>query len=121
MPDGTRIQDRNIDSIPSTQRNPVLADVFHRLGYMERQGSGLNKIAGAYKNAANFRAGMEPTFYSDQVEFTVILKNLNYINKGSLNEALKGSLNETEKRVLMMISRNPRITQNKLKVQMETS
>ena len=43
MPDGTKIQERNIDTAPSTRRNPVLADIFSRLGYMERQGSGLNE------------------------------------------------------------------------------
>ena len=45
---------------------------------MERQGSGLNKIRDAYENAANFRAGMEPAFYSDRTQFTVTLPNLNY-------------------------------------------
>lgn len=30
----------NIKEVPSTRRNPVLADVFNRLGYMERKGSG---------------------------------------------------------------------------------
>ncbi|MCB6373087.1 ATP-binding protein [Anaerostipes caccae] len=78
MPDGTRIQERNIDTIPSTRRNPVLADVFHRLGYMERQGSGLNKITSAYKSAINFREGLEPKFFSHRVEFTVTLQNLDY-------------------------------------------
>ena len=72
MPDG------NIDTIPSTRRNPVLADVFHRLGYMERQGSGLNKITSAYKSAINFREGLEPKFFSHRVEFTVTLQNLDY-------------------------------------------
>lgn len=31
MADGTRIQERDIDSISSTRRNPVLADIFDRL------------------------------------------------------------------------------------------
>lgn len=53
--------------MPSTRRNPVLADIFGRLGYMERQGSGLNKIREAYENAANYEDGMEPVFYSDRV------------------------------------------------------
>ena len=43
MPDGTLIQDRNIQGVPSIRRNPVLADIFARLGYMERSGSGLSK------------------------------------------------------------------------------
>ncbi|MFR2169532.1 MAG: ATP-binding protein [Anaerostipes hadrus] len=29
--------------VPSTRRNPVLADIFNRLGYMERKGSGFGK------------------------------------------------------------------------------
>ena len=78
MPDGTLVQNREIDSISSTRRNPVLADIFGRLGYMERQGSGLNKIVDAYEKSANFQPGMEPSFYSDQTQFTVILPNLNY-------------------------------------------
>ena len=39
MADGTRIQERDLSSISSTRRNPVLADIFGRLGYMERQTS----------------------------------------------------------------------------------
>lgn len=42
MADGTRIQERDISNISSTRRNPVLADIFGRLGYMERQGSGFS-------------------------------------------------------------------------------
>ena len=78
MPDGTQIQGRDVDSIPSTRRNPILADIFSRLGYMERQGSGLGKIKAAYEHAANFREGMEPAFRSFRSEFTVTLRNLNY-------------------------------------------
>ena len=32
----------------------------------------------AYESSANFRAGMEPFFYSDGTQFTVTLPNLNY-------------------------------------------
>jgi ATP-dependent DNA helicase RecG len=78
MPDGTVIQNRDISNVSSIRRNPILADIFGRLGYMERQGSGLNKICGAYENASNFRSGMEPTFFSDRTQFTVTLPNLNY-------------------------------------------
>ena len=31
MPDGSMIQDRDPLTVPSTRRNPVLADVFNRL------------------------------------------------------------------------------------------
>lgn len=35
MPDGSYIQERDPLTVPSTRRNPVLADIFNRLGYME--------------------------------------------------------------------------------------
>ena len=78
MADGTRIQERDITNISSTRRNPVLADVFARLGYMERQGSGFKKITEAYYAAHNYRAELEPKFYSDGTSFQVTLYNLNY-------------------------------------------
>ncbi len=78
MADGTRIQERDITNISSTRRNPVLADVFARLGYMERQGSGFKKITETYYAAHNYRAELEPKFYSDGTSFQVTLYNLNY-------------------------------------------
>lgn len=32
MPDGSIIQDRDSLTVPSTRRDPVLADIFNRLG-----------------------------------------------------------------------------------------
>lgn len=123
MPDGTNIQEREISTIPSTRRNPVLADIFGRLGYMERQGSGLNKICEAYENAVNYTEEMEPEFYSDRVLFMVTLKNLNYKNKAfkneALNRALNRALNEKEEKVLALIEENPHITQNEIKEQLK--
>ena len=46
MPDGSIIQDRDPLTVPSTRRNPVLADIFNRLEYMERKSSGSGKIIG---------------------------------------------------------------------------
>ena len=39
MLDGSVIQDRAPLTVSSARRNPVLADVFNRLGYMERKDS----------------------------------------------------------------------------------
>ena len=78
MPDGTRIQERDLSSISSTRRNPVLADIFGRLGYMERQGSGFKKITETYRAAHNYRDELAPRFYSDVTSFQVTLYNLNY-------------------------------------------
>lgn len=38
--DSTMIQERNIENIPYTRRNPILADIFARIGYMKRINSG---------------------------------------------------------------------------------
>ena len=78
MADGTRIQERDISNISSTRRNPVLADIFGRLGYMERQGSAFKKITESYRAAHNYRDELEPKFYSDASSFQVTLYNLNY-------------------------------------------
>ncbi|MDO4330794.1 MAG: ATP-binding protein [Lachnospiraceae bacterium] len=116
MPDGTQIQERDIDDIPSTRRNPILADVFARLGYMERQGSGLSKICTAYESAANYQPGMEPTFHSNRVEFTVKLPNLNFkaSSDEALDEALNEALTENQKLLLDILRANPTITQREI-------
>lgn len=82
MPDGTLIQDRDIDNVPSVRRNPILADIFARLGFMERQGSGLSKICNFYESEQNYNKELTPTFRSNRVEFTVVMKNLNGITQG---------------------------------------
>lgn len=131
MPDGTKIQDRDIDTIPSTRRNPVLADIFGRLGYMERQGSGLNKIREAYENAANYQADMEPEFYSDRVLFMVTLKNLNYkmlaneaeseAKSEAKSEAENIVLTEFEKMLCELLKKNSKITQSEIQKQLDIS
>lgn len=93
MVDGTKVQDRKISRIPSRRRNPVLADIFDRLGYMERSGSGLEKIVDGYESAANFKVGKEPEFYSDRTEFVVTLPNLNYGTQ--LTDELSSNKNES--------------------------
>ena len=44
MMDGTRIQDQDYRNVASKRRNPILAEVFAQLDYMEKRGSGLKKI-----------------------------------------------------------------------------
>ena len=78
MPDGSLIQERDPLMVPSTRRNPVLADIFNRLGYMERKGSGFGKIIGGYEFQINYNESTKPSFRSDRYQFTVIMPNLNY-------------------------------------------
>ena len=78
MPDGSIIQDRDPLMVPSTRRNPVLADVFNRLWYMERKGSGFGKIISGYEFQINYNESKRPSFRSDRYQFTVVMPNLNY-------------------------------------------
>ena len=75
MFDGTSIQDRDILHIGSSRRNPVIADVFQRLNFMERRGSGIKKV---YKSIGD---KTKVSFYSDKSSFRVTLYNLNYRKK----------------------------------------
>ena len=78
MADGTRIQERDIFNISFTCCNPVLVNIFGRLGYMEHQGSGFKKITESYCAAHNYRDELEPRLYYDTSSFQVTLYNLNY-------------------------------------------
>jgi len=78
MADGSVIQERDPFRVPSTRRNPVIADVFSRLGYMERKGSGFEKIIVSYENQVNYSDEKKPELFSDRYQFTVIMPNLNY-------------------------------------------
>ena len=44
MSGGGSVQEYDIYSIHSMRRNPVISDLFHRMKYLERRGSGLRKI-----------------------------------------------------------------------------
>ena len=78
MFDGINVQDRDIMALPSRRRNPVIADVFTRLNYMERRGSGFKKIIEDYQNQYKYTEAMTPIFRSEPSSFYLKLKNLNY-------------------------------------------
>ena len=55
---------KNLRAIPSMRRNPVLANIFSRLNYMERRGSGFKKILDAYSSYEK-----KPVFLSEHWGF----------------------------------------------------
>lgn len=112
MPDGTVIQNQDINDVSSTRRNPVLADIFNRLGYMERQGSGLGKIMDAYTNAHNFAPGMEPAFFSSRSQFTVTFRNLNIgVNSANPDANVGANKDAAELSILSVLKDNPKVSQ----------
>ena len=70
MPDGSMIQDRDPFTVASTRRNPVLADVFNRLGYMERKGSGFGKIISGYEFQINYNESKD--HHSAQTDMSLL-------------------------------------------------
>lgn len=65
MPDGSLVQDLDWRNVPSDRRNGILADVFDRLDYMERAGSGFKKILDAYADLKQANPeSLHPKFYS---------------------------------------------------------
>ncbi len=78
MVDGSKVQNMDLMNISSRRRNPVIADIFNRLRFMDRRGSGFKKILGDYKIQLKYSENKVPKFYSDNNSFLLVLKNLNY-------------------------------------------
>lgn len=113
MPDGSLIQERDPLSVPSTRRNPVLADVFNRLGYMERKGSGFEKIISGYEFQVNYSEEKKPSFRSDRYQFTVIMPNLNYGVESIDISDVNNDVNLWSQ-IKEAINENPKVTQREL-------
>ena len=60
----------DLHHIPSTRRNQVISDVFLQLNFMERRGSGIDRILNSYAEVAQ-----RPVFYSDSDIFLVTPSN----------------------------------------------
>ena len=75
---GGTIQEYDVYNIRSMRRNPVIADLFHRMKYMERRGSGLKKIISETEMLPGYKAEFKPKFSSTAMDFKVTLQNLNY-------------------------------------------
>ena len=112
MLDGSVIQDRDPTTVPSTRRNPVIADVFNRLGYMERKGSGFAKILDNYAFQINYTEEKKPYFRSDRYQFTVIMPNLNY--NGTQDVTQDVTQDDVYTLILEMIKRNNKISAKQL-------
>ena len=78
---GRAVQEQDIENIESERRNPILADLFHRMRYMERRGSGLKKIVNETKSLPGYTDKMKPKFHSD-TSFRVVFYNVNYNANG---------------------------------------
>ena len=124
--DGVSIKDMDLMNMASRRRNPVLADIFSRLKYMERRDSGFKKIMSAYKGHDGYTEGMDPTFSTPWDSFVLVLPKFNidgvegvYISSDDVTDhggQTGGQTNEdtTIAEVLRLIKENPQITRKVL-------
>jgi ATP-dependent DNA helicase RecG len=89
MIDGTQIQNLEIGKVPSMRRNTIISDIFSRLHYMDRRGSGLSRIIESYNDFLD-----KPRFLSDESSFTVIFPNKGYSPVLTLNNPVITGQNE---------------------------
>lgn len=108
------------DIVESKRRNPVIADLFHRLKLMNRRGSGLANIT----NRTNrlFGDGANHVFYrSDDEFFLVRIDNANFRHhketdekSGALARTKSESLSKTDADVLKLIGSSRYMTANEM-------
>ena len=114
MFDGSLIQDRDLNEVPSKRRNPILADVFTQFGYMEKRGSGLRKIRNETAKLPGFSTEKQPTFRSQYESFFTEILNNNYSGEVQ-NGHHDGSVNvaeELSERQKLMIEAIQNVAQN---------
>ena len=124
--DGGSIKDMDVMNMASRRRNPVLADIFSRLKYMERRGSGFKKIVSAYKGHDGYTEGMDPKFSTPWNCFILTLPKFNvdgvegvYISSDDITEqgGQKGGQKGDDKTIdiiLQLIKDDPGITRKAL-------
>ena len=147
---GISLEGKNLLKIPSKRRNPILADIFSRLKYMERRGSGFKKILADYEGQVEFDETKMPVFDADNDDFTLTLYNLNYgtnyatqVNENDIEnviendienvieiseEKMKQLMPEYSKKkltkaceILKMISENPNISIDELRIALDVT
>lgn len=62
----------DVTQLESYRRNPILADLFHRLRFMERRGSGISKIIAETRRLYGYTDEKCPVFQVDDQRFKVI-------------------------------------------------
>lgn len=106
MVSGVSLKDKDILKIPSKRRNPVLADVFNRLKYMERRGSGFKKIMMDYQEQPNYNESLRPLFEADSEDFLLTLFHMNY----SEDVTQDVTQDDVDKKIKEMIKSNPNVS-----------
>lgn len=98
----------NTNNIPSIRRNPILADIFARMKFMDRRGSGFDKIVNGTNRLFNDNKN-HVEFYATETHFSVVIYNANYKND-TQNDTQNDTTKGIEKLLINLIKNNPNIT-----------
>ncbi len=99
-------EEEYIDGRVSIPRNRIIADIFLRLGIIERLATGIRRIREYYKNS-----GVNPEFFITQNSIKVILPKINHkINSMEILNKIEKQLNETELKIMEYVKSTGRIT-----------
>ena len=143
---GISLEGKDLLKIPSQRRTPILADIFSRLKYMERRGSGFKKILADYEGQVEFDETKMPVFDADNDDFTLTLYNLNYgtnyatqVNENVIENVMENVIEISEEKmkqlmpeyskkkltkaceILKMISENPNISIDELRIALDVT
>ena len=118
MISGISLEGKDLLKIPSKRRNPILADIFSRLKYMERRGSGFKKILADYEEQVEFDEAKIPVFDANNDDFTLTLYNLNYVSKDvalvkedvTIYDTQGDTQDDTQEKIITMIKENPKVS-----------
>lgn len=106
--------------IPSKRRNPISADIFSCLKYMERTDGGFKKILADYEGQVEFDETKMPVFDADNSNFTLTLYNLNYghnyiMNVNDTQDGTQGGTQDKlQEQIFDMIKDNSQISTSEM-------
>ena len=97
----------------SVRRNPIIADLFHRLGKVERIGSGIKRMRALMREAGL----KDPVFEADAFFRVTFYRDPKYSlksgHKGLVDRLVEG-LADSQKKILSLVGKNPRISKRDL-------
>jgi ATP-dependent DNA helicase RecG len=101
----------------SVSRNPLIASLLHRAGYIEKMGTGISRI----KNALAAAGDPEPVFKFDSFFTVTFMRTLlpPQTTQETTQEKRKTTQETTQEKILALIRKNPHITRNELAIELD--
>ncbi len=93
----------------SQPRNKRLADIFHRLRFIESYGTGIRKIYSLYKNCP-----AQPKIEITPNTFKIILPNINYTKSKQTSTSENKPLTSGKQKILEFIKKNGSISETEI-------